>query len=78
MEVVAEIKRVFAEAEINGIKVFREGKQRQEWFEEADLAPAVEEASGGKESRRAVEEETAMTAQGRGNERNCPGRGVME
>ncbi len=69
---VAEIKRVSAETEgrIKRIKVSGEAKQRQEWFEEADLGHAVQEASGGRKPPKAVEEETAMTAHGGRNERN--------
>ncbi len=72
IEVVAQIKRVPAETEagIKRIKVTGEAKQRQKWFEEADLGHAVQEASGGRKVRKAVEEETVMTAHGRRNERN--------
>ena len=72
IEVVAQIKRVSAEAEaeMKRIKVTGQGKQRQEWFEEADLGQAVQEASGGRKPRKAVEEETAMRAHGRRDERN--------
>jgi len=72
IEVVAQIKRVSAETEagIKRIKVTGEAKQRQKWFEEADLGHAVQEASGGRKPPKAVEEETAMTAHGGRNERN--------
>jgi len=72
IEVVAEIKRVSAETEIGikTIKVAGAGKQWQEWFEETDLGHAVPEASGGRKPQKAVEEETAMRAHLRGNERN--------
>ena len=72
IEIVAEIKRVSAEPEagINRIKGTGEGKQRQKWFEEADLGHTVEEASGGRKTRKTVEEETATKAHGGRNERN--------
>jgi len=70
IEVVAQIKRVSAEAGIKRIKATGEGKQGQKWFEEADLGHAVQEASGGRKPPKAVEEETAMTAHGGRNERN--------
>jgi len=72
IEIVAGIKRVSAEPEagINRIKGTGEGKQRQKWFEEADLGHTVEEASGGRKTRKTVEEETATRAHGRRNERN--------
>jgi len=70
IEVVAQIKRVSAEAEIKRIKVTGAGKQRQKWFEEADLGHAVEEASRGRKPRKAVEEQIAMGAHARRNERN--------
>jgi len=47
IEFVAHVKRVSAEAEIKRIKVTGAGKKRQEWFEEADLAHAIDEASRG-------------------------------
>ena len=73
IEIVAEIKRVSAEPEagINRIKGTGEGKQRQKWFEEADLGRAVEEASGRSKTREAVAEEIVMMgAHMRRNERN--------
>ena len=70
IEFVVRVKRVSAEAEIKRIKVTAAGKKRQEWFEEADLAHAVDEASRGRKPRKAVEEETAMRAHTRRNERN--------
>jgi len=72
IEVVAQIRRVSAETEagIKIIKVTGEAKEWQKWFEEADLGRAVREASGGRRPRKAVEEETAMMAHGRRNERN--------
>ena len=70
IEFVAHVKRVSAKAEIKRIKVTRAGKKRQEWFEEADLAHAVDEASRGRKPRKAVEEETAMRAHTRRNQRN--------
>jgi hypothetical protein len=70
IEFVAHVKRVSAKAEIKRIKVTGAGKKRQEWFEEADLAHAVEEASRGREPRKAVEEETATRAHTRRNQKN--------
>src|SRR5712692_9697004 len=73
IEVVAQIKRVSAETEagIKRIKVTGEAKQRQKWFEETDLGHAVQEASGGgRKLRKAVEEEAAVRAHQRRNERN--------
>ncbi len=70
IEVIAEIKRVSAEAEIKRIKVAGAGEQGPKWFEEADLGHAVEEASGGRKPWKAVEEETAMRARARRTERN--------
>ena len=70
IELVAHVKRVSAKAEIKRIKVTGAGKKRQEWFEEADLAHAVDEASRGRTPRKAVEEETLMRAHTRRNQRN--------
>lgn len=72
IEVVARTKRISAETEarIKRIKATGEAKQRQKWFEEADLGHAVEEASGRRKPRKAMEEETAMRAQGIRNKRN--------
>jgi hypothetical protein len=72
IEIVAEIKRVSAEPEagINRIKGTGEGKQRQKWFEEADLGHTVEQASGGRKTWKTLEEETATKAHGGRNERN--------
>jgi hypothetical protein len=70
IEFVVHVKRVCAEAEIKRIKVTGAGKKREEWFEEADLAHAVDEASRGRKTRKAVEEQTVMRAHTRRNERN--------
>jgi len=78
IEVVAEIKRVSAQAEIKSVKVTGAGEQRQKWFEEADLGHAVEKASRGRKPPKAVDEETAMRGHVRRNERNFAVGAVWE